>query len=395
MSSLQRLSHDQLLTQLHVLIQRDHTLEAELITHLGEVDARRLYLEQACPSMFHYCVHVLHFAEGVAYKRIAVARAARTFPELRVALESGDLHLTAASLLAPHLDRECAARWVAGARHKTAQEIREWIADRKPKEAVASSVRRVPTRRLASEADASKSSAQRTTAETMGALQLDAAGALAAQRSKSFELPADSLSPSERGRYEPLGAKRYCIRFEADEEFHKQLQELRGLLRHQVPDGDVAKILAQATGVLLEKVRKQKTGACASPRSPKSPPPRAPLNTPSKAPSRAIPAAIRRAVWKRDGGRCTYVSREGRHCESRDFLEFHHQVPWARSRRHTVSNIYLRCRSHNQWAAELDFGTQHMGLFRKREGVPLAERADTKSRLDLDPVGSTRNHTEF
>ncbi len=44
MSSLKNLSHVQLLTQLHDLIRRDHTLEAELIAHLGEVDARRLYL---------------------------------------------------------------------------------------------------------------------------------------------------------------------------------------------------------------------------------------------------------------------------------------------------------------------------------------------------------------
>ncbi len=83
MSSLKSLSHDQLLTRLRDLIQRDHSLEAELIAHLGEVDVRRLYLGQACPSMFHYCVHVLHFAEGVAYKRIAVARAALSNIHLR------------------------------------------------------------------------------------------------------------------------------------------------------------------------------------------------------------------------------------------------------------------------------------------------------------------------
>ncbi len=74
------LSDNQLLVHLQDLIQRNHGLEAELVAHVGEVDARRLYLEQACTSMFHYCVHVLHFAEAVAYKRIAVARAARKFP---------------------------------------------------------------------------------------------------------------------------------------------------------------------------------------------------------------------------------------------------------------------------------------------------------------------------
>jgi 5-methylcytosine-specific restriction endonuclease McrA len=283
-------------------------------------------------------------------------------------------------LLAPHLDRECAGRWVAGARHKTAQEIREWIADRKPKEAVASSVRRVPARRqLASKTDGTENSALGRALQPVETLQLNPAGLptvlpsseeklLATPSSQRISSPRpESLPSSTKTRLEPLGSRRYCIRFEANEKFHEQLQELRALLRHQVPDGDVAKILALATSILLEKTRKQKTGACASPRSPRVIPSLTSRNTASKAPSRKIPASIRRAVWKRDHGRCTYVSRGGQHCDSRDFLEFHHQVPWARSRQHVTTNIFLRCRSHNQYAAELDFGIQHMALFRKGE----------------------------
>jgi 5-methylcytosine-specific restriction endonuclease McrA len=370
MSSLQCLSHDQLLARLHGLIQRELSLEAELIAYLGEIDARRLYLEQACPSMFHYCVHVLHFAEGVAYKRITVARAARKFPELRVALEGGEIHLTAACLIAPHLDGECARQWVAGARHKTAREIREWIADRKPKAAVASSVRRAPKRHLATEAGAAKASVQNTPVTAVATLQLERGDGPETQSPREAQPSAAAPSPAKvKARCEPLGGQRYCIRFVADEKFHAQLQELRALLRHQVPDGDVAKILARATSELLKKVRKQKAGLCASPRSTRTraPAPLAALDSPSKPAPRAIPAAIRRAVWERDEGRCTYVSREGRECGAREFLEFHHQVPWARNRQHAASNIHLRCRSHNQYAAELDFGVQHMALFRKAE----------------------------
>ena len=38
-------------------------------------------------------------------------------------------------------------------------------------------------------------------------------------------------------------------------------------MRHQVPDGDVGKILARAVAVLLEQVRKRRFGACSTPRS--------------------------------------------------------------------------------------------------------------------------------
>jgi 5-methylcytosine-specific restriction endonuclease McrA len=63
--------------------------------------------------------------------------------------------------------------------------------------------------------------------------------------------------------------------------------------------------------------------------------------------SRHIPTAIRRAVAERDGERCTFVAGDGRLCGTRDSLEFHHLVPFARSHRHQVNEITLRCRAHN------------------------------------------------
>ena len=51
-SSLGSLASDQILSRLHTLIRRGNAVEAELLAHLGEVDARRLYLREAFPSMF-------------------------------------------------------------------------------------------------------------------------------------------------------------------------------------------------------------------------------------------------------------------------------------------------------------------------------------------------------
>lgn len=66
------LPNAQLLARVRDLVKRGNEAEAELLAHLGEVDARRLYLEEGCSSMFVWCQRVLHFAEGVAYKRIQV-----------------------------------------------------------------------------------------------------------------------------------------------------------------------------------------------------------------------------------------------------------------------------------------------------------------------------------
>jgi hypothetical protein len=140
------LSDDQLLVGLKELVKRDCGLEAELISHLGEVEARHLYLEQGCSSMFDYCVRELCFSECVAYKRIGVARAARKFPDVGLAISRGEIHLSGASLIAPHLSEESVGSWLKTAHHKTTREIKQVIADRFPREEVRSSIRRVSSR---------------------------------------------------------------------------------------------------------------------------------------------------------------------------------------------------------------------------------------------------------
>ena len=380
-AALKGLSHVQLLTRLRELVVRDHLHESELVAHLAEVDARRLYLGQACPSMFDYCVRVLHFAEGVAYKRIAVARAARKNPELVVALEQGDLHLTAASLIAPHLDRGCAAAWVAAAWHKTAREIKQWIADRKPRADVKTSVRRAPTRLSASASPSTASAAERLIPATR---ELESI-APAATTTVAVQETTERSKPS----FEPLGANRYCVRLTINAAAHEELEELRSLLRHQIPDGDVAKIVEQAIHTLLEQARKRKRGA-SSPRIPTPTP--SPVGAPPRRPSRKIPTATRRVVWERDGAQCSYQSPDGRRCGTRDFLEFHHHIPWARCREHRESNIHLRCRAHNQHAAELDFGAPFMDARRKGKGTVAGAAvvdcaANLEHQLDLNPVG--------
>jgi hypothetical protein len=71
-----------------------------------------------------------------------------------------------------------------------------------------------------------------------------------------------------RSRTSPLGGERYRVCFTADAELHAQLQELRALMRHQVPDGDLASILGRAVALLLDQVRKRKFGEVSAPKPP-------------------------------------------------------------------------------------------------------------------------------
>jgi 5-methylcytosine-specific restriction endonuclease McrA len=73
-------------------------------------------------------------------------------------------------------------------------------------------------------------------------------------------------------------------------------------------------------------------------------------------PREAVPAAIKRAVWARDGGRCSWPLDSGGVCGSTHRLELDHMVPWARDGEPTVANLRVVCHQHNTLAARLQFG---------------------------------------
>ncbi len=76
---LESLPNAELLRALCQLVTKDRSVEAEILAHLGEVDARQLYLAEGCPSMFRFCTDVLHFSEATAFHRIRADRVCRTY----------------------------------------------------------------------------------------------------------------------------------------------------------------------------------------------------------------------------------------------------------------------------------------------------------------------------
>jgi 5-methylcytosine-specific restriction endonuclease McrA len=102
---------------------------------------------------------------------------------------------------------------------------------------------------------------------------------------------------------------------------------------------------------------------------------------PTKAPRRTasrrhIPAAVKRAVWRRDGGTCGFVSESGRRCGSNRRLEFDHVNPVARGGGSSVDNLRLRCRAHNLYAAEQAFGA---GFMQQKRAAAARQKAAAQS----------------
>lgn len=174
----------------------------------------------------------------------------------------------------------------------------------------------------------------------------------------------------------PLAPRRFALQVTIDQDTHDKLCRLQDLLGPQIPSGDVAQVLERAFDALLEKLTKAKFAATGRPRQ-SSPPP---SNRP-----RYVPAAIRRQVWERDGGRCTFMSDAGQRCPARKFLEYDHVEEVARGGGATAGNLRLRCRAHNQYAAERTFGLEFMRA--KREAARAGAGSSARTCTGFPPGG--------
>ena len=222
------LSSAALLTDTELLehVQRCATTErdatARLIAALAEVDARRLYLGQGCSSLFTYCIQVLHLSEHAAYGRIEAARVARRFPAVFDLLSDGSLHLTAVSLLTPHLTVDNHAALLASAQHKSKREVEQLVAALRPQPLVPSTVRKLPSHTVASLPECGLSPPVEEHRITQAR-------------------PSDDLQPKRIADVKPLAPERYKVQFTASQDTYDKLKLAQDLLRHTIPRGDVAR----------------------------------------------------------------------------------------------------------------------------------------------------------
>jgi hypothetical protein len=441
--ALDTVPDDELLRRLDDLLRHSRGTEADVVAHIGEVGARRLYAREASSSMYAYCTEVLHFSEAEAYLRIAAARASREHPAVLEMLADGRLHLSAVAKLAPHLTPVNRDDLLRRATHKSKREVEELLAELEPRPDVPSSIRKLPEREIGNLLFLARHVAE-TPSTTAAPLLVDqgAPGELSLVRPRTSELelrpgkdasnassglaaPKDApLSPggsepdhevrhsalraSRPATIEPLAPARYRVQFTASAELRDKLERLRALMRSSVPDGDLAAIIDGAVTEKLERLEARRFGSPhrrkkpienpgVSPQSGRVPPKSAeddvgpdrppsreaapnpatpdvqPAAEPASARARAsryIPAAVRREVYERDGGRCHYANDQGRRCGSREGIHFHHRHTFAFGGGHSVENLGLACSVHNRHLAEVDYGRKAMARYRRsRHGV--------------------------
>ena len=335
-SVLSQLSDPDLLAQTQRAVQQERQSTARVIALLMEIDARRLYLGAGFSSLFTYCTGALRLSEHAAYGRIEAARAARRFPIVLDLLQRGELTLTAIGLLRPHLTPDNHREVLERARHQTKREIELIVAELRPRPDVPSTVRRLPQPAIApAECDNTP------------------------QRSDAPLVPVTASGGMEpRNVSTPLTPERFRIQLTVSRETYDRLRHAQNLMRHTLPSGDPAVIFERALALLVADLERTKLAQTDRPRATERTDPK----------SRHIPAAAKRAVWQRDGGRCAFRGVQGR-CGETGFLEFHHVKPFADGGEASRANIELRCRPRNIYEANEHFAPRDVPFSWEGDGL--------------------------
>ncbi len=306
---VRRLADEELLKRTCELLGHSRSTEAALLAHLAEIDARRLYARFAVSCLFGYCTRVLHLSEHEAYLRITAARAARKHPVLLSMLADGRLHLTGIARLAVHLTAENCDRVLARATHRSMREVEELIAELAPLADAPPAIRKLPDR-------------LRVADPSLPGVPLASASLPSPASRELVSKRVDVVQPTAPGRYK--------VQFTAGTSLRDKLERLRALM----PDCDLPAAIEIAVTEKLARLEARRFGAGRTGRHGSGArtcqPCPSPSTTSRSASSRYLPAAVRRAVWERDAGRCRHLDERGRRCDATRRLEFHHRYPFGR-----------------------------------------------------------------
>ncbi len=373
-STVSALSDRELLRETRNLVRHERHLQGAVIDHLSEIEARGLYLERGFSSLFDYAVRELGYSDAAAARRIGAMRLCADQPDAREGLRDGSLTLSAAAELQWAFDRQRRRGSISGT-----------AAIAPAGTPAADSAPAVPL--LPAEPEPP------LVLDAVGRQKLveEAAGKSARQvRRMLADLDPELAPPADRVR--PLGDGRYELKATIDAECQQGLEQLRGLLSHVDPRMTMGQLVGRVVQEALDRhdpsrpPRRARGGsrpADAKANAPRTPTPEqaqgssapaakhaarpadtvaAPKTNPdaghhaastpesqSCASGRAISAGVRRQVWQRDGGRCSYVDPQtGRRCNSTHLIEIDHIVPHALGGGADPGNLRLLCGAHHR-----------------------------------------------
>jgi hypothetical protein len=412
--SLELLEARKLRDALKTLLRTEQSAMAEFLVALADFDRRRGWEALGHASLFAFLHVELKLSKGAAYVRFSAARLLQAHPRALAPLRDGRLCLSSAGELGRVATPENFAEVLPRFFGCSSREAREVAAAIAPREAPPhrDQVTRVvhpdwpgPQRQQphaaaspAMELRLAPSPATVAAALTL-AVPVDSESVRAHEPDRAQ--PARGMTSSEE--VEPLTADLRRLHITVSRRFLRELEMARGGLSHSIPNATTEHVLQEGLRLLLEKQARARglvkrpratlaakaaarleaqvvisaaprlenptltgsqqtqSGNCSISRPEgraMDPPTTEPRPPRRGGPRETIPAAVRRAVWARDAGRCSWPLDTGGCCGSTHRLELDHVVPWATWGDSTEANLRLVCGRHNALAARQTFGAR-------------------------------------
>ena len=384
LSQIKQLNNENLLSQTKLLVQKERDIHIQVLSYLAEIDSRKLYFRRGFSSLFDYTVRELGYSEGAAYRRIKAMKLCRDMPETESRLQSGRLSLSTACQLQVFFEKQTkksrkeekqslllkasenaltsAEKWEF--KSKTAAETVTSAPKQEQKTGVFKQSGFGNESQKQQKSEEKPTSYQFLSQEEKKSLVKRAEGCSTRATAKLLSETDPSLSlPQEKIRF--LGKGKMEIKVVIDEECHKRLEELKNLLSHKNPVLSYGKLLSILSEEGLRKhdprkrnirQRNQKTQRKVSvAKEEEKAKERESISTSAEKHkinkiSRTIPSGLRKYIWEKDGGQCTYVDHKTNcRCSSKRFLQIDHIQPFAMGGETEKKNLRLLCAGHNQY----------------------------------------------
>jgi 5-methylcytosine-specific restriction endonuclease McrA len=360
-----------LATRLSELLRREHHAMADFLVALADFDRRRLWVDLGHASLFSFLHRELGLSKGAAHYRKVAAELVQRFPQVVEPLREGQLCITTIVELAKVMTVENAVEVLPRFFHRSKSEAMAIAAEIRPDEApprraVVTAARAAASALLAPPPSAAEASAPSNPTSTptassrvQPAEQVDAKVPDAAPRAPISR---------ERATVLPLTADLRRLSVTVSKRLLDKLDAARAALSHSHPGASVEDILEVGLDLVLERHAKRR-GLVKTPRK-----------TPRPAKPNHVPAHVKAAVWKRDGGKCQWPLESGGICGSTLRVELDHVRAKALGGKATVDDMRCLCKPHNDLAARQAFGDAFMdqftrGLRRSREAAVAAPSA--------------------
>lgn len=308
---------EQLIQKAQTLVKEFKSKELELMEVLQELDQTKAYRISGFNSLYTFCTEFLNLSEHQAYHYITVSRKCQEVPLLKSALFDKKITISKARRLCAVLGKNTSEQnlqWIKTAQKSTHKELERIIRKKDPRALVPDTTRYLTDTHLKLQATVSH--------ETYNKLQR-VKEILMAQGGVDYDQVFSKMADEFLKRHDPIKKAQRWL--DKENSLAKNKKTCENATSKMIP----AHHNPCSSQLELGIFRVQE-------KSKKSPTQRTPLQ-----------ARVKHQVYLRDQGLCQYVH-QGKKCQSRYFIELHHQIPVSKGGRNTVENLITLCSAHHK-----------------------------------------------